>query len=111
MAGVPPPTPAPVAGDPRLGDLELRLADPVAVPDADLVVGQAVHGEVLAELAEGEVVPLQIALPVVVGLDLVDEHRAHLTAVPAPVPLAVTIDVQPPDHPRPRYRPLPDPGV
>ena len=31
----------PVAGDPRLGDLELGLADPVPVADADLVVGQA----------------------------------------------------------------------
>ena len=30
----------PKAGDPRLGDLELGVADAVAVTDADLVVGQ-----------------------------------------------------------------------
>ena len=39
------------AGDPRLGDLELRLADDVPVADADLVVGQAVDSEILAERA------------------------------------------------------------
>ena len=38
-----------VAGDARLGDLELGLADAVAVADAHLVVGQPVDGEVLAE--------------------------------------------------------------
>ena len=43
--------PDPVAGDPGLGDLELRLPDPVPVPDAHLVVGQAVNGQVLPELA------------------------------------------------------------
>ena len=43
-----------VTGDARLGDLEQRVADPVAVADADLVVGQALDGEVLAELAGGE---------------------------------------------------------
>ena len=31
----------PVAGDPRLGHLEHRLADPVPVADAHLVIGQA----------------------------------------------------------------------
>ena len=38
-----------VAGDARLRDLELGLADAVAVADAHLVVGQPVDGEVLAE--------------------------------------------------------------
>ena len=41
--------PDPVAGDARLGDLELGVADAVAVADAHLVVGQPVDGEVLAE--------------------------------------------------------------
>ena len=42
-----------VARHARLGDLEQRPADAVAVADADLVVGEALDGEVLAELAEG----------------------------------------------------------
>jgi len=39
---LPQPEPGPVAGDARLGDLELRLPDLVPVPDADLVVGKPV---------------------------------------------------------------------
>ena len=35
------PQPEAEAGHPRLGDLEDRLADPVAIADADLVVGAA----------------------------------------------------------------------
>ena len=101
----------PVAGDPGLGDLELRLADPVPIADAHLVVGEAVDGEVLPELAVDEIVPAEIPLPVLVRLDLVDEHRAHLAAVPVGVALTVAVDIQPPHHPRPRHRFLPDPRV
>src|SRR5262245_50415127 len=62
-----------VAGDPRLCDLEERGADSVAVADTDLVVAQPVDREVLAELAVHEVVPYELALPVEVRLELVDE--------------------------------------
>ena len=44
-----------VAGDAGLGDLEDGGADPVAVADADLVVAEALDGEVLAELARDEI--------------------------------------------------------
>src|SRR5262249_56740166 len=74
-----------VAGDARLGDLEQRAADAVAVADADLVVGKALDGEVLAELPVAEVVAPELALPVAVGLDLVDEHRPVLAARSQPV--------------------------
>ena len=97
-----------VARDARLGDLEQRLADAVAVPDADLVVRQALDGEVLAELAVGEVVASELALPVAVGVDLVDEHRAMLAAVREPVSLVVAVDVDAADHPRAVDRLLPD---
>ena len=52
-----------VAGDARLRHLEQGAADPVAIADAHLLVGQAVDGEVLAELAIGEVVSTELALP------------------------------------------------
>jgi len=77
----------PEAGDPRLGYLENRAADPVTVADAHLVVGQALHGEVLPELPVLEVIPAQLFLPVLVGLDLVDEHRPLLAAVPGQITL------------------------
>ena len=46
----------PVAGDPRLRHFEQRFTDPVPVADAHLIIWQAVHSEVLAKLAVGEVI-------------------------------------------------------
>ena len=71
-----------------------RGADPVAVADADLVVAQPLDGEVLAELPVDEVVSSELALPVAVGLDLVDEDRSLLAAVPGEIALAVAVDVE-----------------
>ena len=82
-----------VTGDARLRDFEQRSADAVAVADADLVVGETLDGEVLADLALGEVVALELALPVAVRVDLVDEHGAVLAAVGKAVGLVVAVDV------------------
>src|SRR5262249_31096083 len=84
-----------VAGHPRLGDLEDGRADAVAVSDADLVVARPLDGEVLAELPVHEVVPPELALPVAVRVELVDEDRSLLPAVPGHVALAVAVDVEP----------------
>jgi hypothetical protein len=98
----------PVTGDAGLGDLELRLADAVPVADADLVIGQAVDGQVLTEHAIGQVVAPEVLPPVVIGLDLVDEHRPLLAAVALGVALAVAIDVKAAHHLRTGHRLLPD---
>src|SRR5262249_59716584 len=90
----------PVAGDARLSDLEERVADSIAVADADLVVRETLDGEVLPELAVGEVISSKLALPVAVGVDLLDEHRAMLAAVRQAIRLVVAVDVDPAHHPR-----------
>src|SRR5260370_41605868 len=77
------------------------LTDPVPVTDAHLVICQAAHGEVLPELAIGEVGAAQLLLPVPVGLDLVHEHRPVLPAVAGQIALPIPVDVQPPHQPRP----------
>ena len=69
------------ARDSRLRDLENRLADPVAIPDADLVIAQAIDGEVFAELAVREVVASEMLRPVLVGVELVDEDGSVLAPV------------------------------
>ena len=84
-----------VAGDARLGDLEDGGADPVPVADAHLVVAQPLDREVLAELSVDEVASSELTFPVPVRVDLVDEHRALLAAVPAEVALAVAVEVEP----------------
>lgn len=96
-----------VASHPGLRHFEERVADAVLVADAHFVVGQAVHGEVLAELAMSEVVAVQVPLPVPVGVHLVHQHCPVRTAVTGKVALAVAVDVQFPDHPRARDRLLP----
>jgi hypothetical protein len=62
-------------------------------------------------LPVGEVAASELALPVAVGLDLVDEDGAVLAAVGEPVGLIVAVDVDPPDHARPLDRFLPDRGA
>ena len=97
-----------MAGHPGLGHLEQGAADPVAVPDADLVVGEALDGEVLAELAGHEVVAAQLALPVAVGGDVVDVDGAVLATVRDEVGLGVAGDVEPADPPAVADLGLPD---
>src|SRR4051794_7233463 len=91
-----------VAGDTWLRDLEDGAADAKAVADAHAVVTQPLNGEVLAELPVDEVVACELAFPVAVRLDLVDEHRALLAAVASEVTLTVTLDVEPVHPARPR---------
>src|SRR3954447_874007 len=93
-----------VARDAWLGHLEDGAADPEAVADADLVVAEALDGEVLAELPVDEVVASELALPVTVGVELVDEHGAHLAAVPGEITLPVALDVEPAHPARTRDR-------
>ena len=93
-----------VAGDARLRDLEDGGPDPVAVADADVGVGEPVDGEVLAELPGDEVRPAELALPVPIGVDLVDEHGALFAAVPTEIALTVAVDVEPAHAARPATR-------
>src|SRR6478735_1415589 len=98
QSGLAEPHADPVAGDPRLTHLEQRPADLKPVTDANFVVGKSVHREVLAELAVFEVVPTQLIPPMVIRLELVDEHRSMRAAMASEVTLPVTVDVQSPDH-------------
>ena len=60
----------PVTGDARLCHFERSAADPVTIANAHLLVGQAFNGEVFFELSIGEIVSTELALPIVIGVDL-----------------------------------------
>ena len=77
-------------------------------PTQNLVVGEPLDREVLAELPVAEIVAAEKFLPVAVGLDLVDEHGAIDAAMPAQVALPVTVDVEAANHPPSRDGILPD---
>src|SRR5262249_15436671 len=76
---------------------EQRAADTITVANADLIVRQPLHREVLAELSKHEVVSLELPFPIAIGVDLIDEDGPMLTTVTLQISLAVAVDVQPPD--------------
>ena len=96
------------AGDARLGDLEGGVADPVAVSDADLLVGQTFDGEVLAEVAGDEVVAAEHLRPVLIGRPVIHVDGPVLAAMADEVGLAVAVHVQPPHPASARNRGLED---
>ena len=77
-----------------MSDLEDRASDPVAIADANHIVAQSLHREVLAELSVDEVASSKLTFPVSIGVDLVDEYGALLTAVPGQIALTVAVDVE-----------------
>ena len=99
-----------IAGDARLRYLEDGAANLVAIADAHLVVAQSLHREVLAELPVHEVVSSQLAFPVPIRVDLVDEHRTLLAAVPGQIALTIAVNVEPADPAGTGHGVLEDPG-
>src|SRR6266704_2934127 len=100
-----------VTGDSRLRNFEHCAADPIAVADTHLSVGQAVDREVLPELAIDEVVSTKLPLPIAIGVDLIDEDGPVLAAVPGQIPLPVAVDIEPTHHTPALNRCLPNAGV
>ena len=100
-----------VTGDARLRHFEQSTADPVAVANADLPVRKAVDREVLPELSVGEIIAAKLALPIAIGVDLIDENGAVLAAVANQVSLPIAIDIEPADRARTLNRCLPNGGV
>ena len=87
-----------IAGDPRLRHLEECAPDSVAISNADLIIGKTIDGEILTELAILKVLPLQLLLPVTVGVELIHHQGAMLSAVPCKVALAIAIQVETARH-------------
>jgi hypothetical protein len=55
------------------------------------LVRQAVDGEILAELPIGEAVSIELALPITIGVHLIDEDGPVFAAMPGQVALPVAI--------------------
>src|SRR5262249_33690604 len=80
----------------------------VAVSNTHFIVGQALYREILAKLAQNEVVAMKVLLPVVIRLNLIYEDCAVLTTVTASISLIVAVDVDAPHHPPSMNGLLPD---
>jgi hypothetical protein len=81
-----------------LCNLEQSGADAIPVADAHLVVAQPVDGEVLTELAEDEVVAVQLLAPVAVRVELIHVHGTLLAPMASAIALAVAVDIRPSDQ-------------
>jgi len=75
-----------------------RSPDSVAAADTHCIVCQSLNREIFAELPEGKIVAAQLTFPIPVGIDLVDQNRSVLAAMPGEVALAVTVNIQPPNQ-------------
>jgi len=100
-----------VTGNTRLCNFEESASNPVAISNADFVVGQALHREVFAELPIGEIRSAELAFPVPVSTELINHHCPLFTAMSAEIPLPIAVNVEPPyNHPA-RHWLFPNSGV
>lgn len=67
-------------------------------PDTDQIVLQSFDCEVLAELSMQKVGPLQLPLPITIGLDLIYEDGARFTSVSGQIVRTVSLKVEPADR-------------
>src|SRR5262249_46556880 len=100
-----------VAGDAWLCYFEYSTTNAVAIADADLVIRKPVNREVFSELPEAEVITSEKALPVMIGVHLINKHCALLATVTGEIALGVTINIERARHSPSRDRKFPDCGA
>jgi hypothetical protein len=83
-----------VAGYARLCHLKYRITNAVSIANADLVIKKSLNREVFSELAEDKVMTSQKALPVVIGVHLINKNGALLPTMTGQIALPVAIDVE-----------------
>ncbi len=106
-AGIVHPNSHPVAGHPGLCHLEEGAANPVAIADAYLAVGEPIDGKVLAELSPDEVLSPELLLPIAIGIGLINEDCSLFASVSAQIALTIAVEVKPSYHATARHRTLP----
>src|SRR5580658_134814 len=87
---------------------KFSTADAVAIANADLVIRKSLDREVFPELPESKITAAQKALPVMVGVHLVDKYGALFPPVTGEIGLRITVDVELAHHSPSRNRHFPD---
>src|SRR5271165_977430 len=83
----------PVASDARLRHFEECVANAIPVTNTNLVVREAIDGEVLAELAVRKVFAPKLVFQVSIGACLIHEDRTMLTAVSREISLDTAVSI------------------
>jgi hypothetical protein len=97
-----------VARYPRLRHFKYRIANAVAIADADFVIGKSVYREVFSELAEDKVIPSEKVFPVVIGVHLINKNGTLLSTMAGEVALSIAIDIELAHHSSSRDWRFPD---
>ncbi len=97
-----------VARHARLRYLKFSVPNAVPIADADLVIKKTLDREIFSKLAESKITAAQKALPVMVGIHLVDKYGAVLAAVTGKIGLRITLDVELAHYSPSRHRRFPD---
>ena len=84
-----------IAGDAWLSHLKDSTADPVSIPDANLIVGKTFNGEILSKLPVLEFIATKVELPIPVCLDLINHNGALFTAVAFEIGLTIALQIKP----------------
>src|SRR5271166_5222745 len=71
-----------------------RITNAVAIANADLVIRKSLNSEVFSELAEDEVTTCENALPVVIGVHLINKNGALLPTMTGEIGLGVANKVE-----------------
>ncbi len=78
----------------RLCHFKYRVTNAVAIANADLVIRKSFDGEVFSELAESKIIASEKALPIMVGIHLVDKYSALLPSVTGEIGLRIAVDIE-----------------
>jgi hypothetical protein len=97
-----------IAGDAGLSHFKDRSADPVSVPDANLIVGETFNGEILTKLSVLEVISAEFAFPIPIGFELIDHNRTVFTAMAFEIALGIAVQIEPSSKDTPGDGAFPD---
>ena len=100
-----------IAGDAGLTHFKDRSADPVSVPNANLIVGQTFHGEILTKLSVLEVISAEFSFPIPIGFELIDHNGTVFAAMAREIALAIAVQIKPSSKHTPGDRAFPDRGT
>jgi hypothetical protein len=103
--------PEPITGNAGLRYLKYRATDSVPVSNADFIVRQTIDSKILSELPVLKVIPPELALPISIGLDLIDHQGALFAAMTLKICLAISIQIQAPNKDAIRHGAFPDCGT
>ena len=89
----------------------MTMMSATTISNTHFCIRQTVDRKILSELSMNEVVSPEMALPIPIGIQLIDKYGSTFAAVTIQVTLAVTVQVETACHPRPFDRRFPNAGV